>query len=187
VRIREDTRVTPTTAPLTAEEFNRLPDPLDARQELDRGVIVSARLNSFLHGVTCARLGLLVGQFVDDHEAGCVTAGIGIILERDPDTVFAPDLTFWNKERVPDIARWAYPDVVPDLVAEVLSDDDDRVAMAAKAQRYLAAGVRLIWVIDPRQGDVIVWTDKGPHQSIGLLSGGDVLPGFSCPIADLFP
>jgi Uma2 family endonuclease len=63
--------------------------------------------------------------------------------------------------------------------------------MAAKAIRYLDAGVRLVWVVRPRRQEVDVWHpgDAAPTKTLGIedtLDGEDVVPGFTCPVAVLF-
>src|SRR5688500_17486914 len=110
---------------LTAEEFAALPQPEDgSQQELVKGVVVSEPLPGFLHGACCACIGHRLGEFNLAAKFGTVTARCGVILARDPDTVRAPDLAFWSRERMPRPPRWEYPSVAPDLVAEVLSPSD---------------------------------------------------------------
>ncbi len=81
--------------------------------------------------------------------------------------------------------------LAPDLVAEVVSPNQFRHEVAAKVQRYLAAGVRLVWVVWPRYQRVDVWR-SGANQPVATLTaadaldGVDVLPGFSYPVARLF-
>jgi Uma2 family endonuclease len=63
--------------------------------------------------------------------------------------------------------------------------------MAAKAQRYLAAGVRLVWIIWPRSQQVDLWLpgDTKPattYTAADMLDGRDIVPGFVYPIAELF-
>ena len=63
--------------------------------------------------------------------------------------------------------------------------------MAAKARRYLAAGVRLVWVVWPKSQQVDVWRPDTvqPVARLGIgdaLDGLDVLPGFTYPLARLF-
>ena len=60
---------------------------------------------------------------------------------------------------------------------------------AEKIQDWLNAGTRLVWEVNPRRRTVTVYT--GERQSTRLtaadaLDGGDVLPGFSCRVADVF-
>jgi Uma2 family endonuclease len=84
-----------------------------------------------------------------------------------------------------------YPRVVPDLVVETASPSQSRDGLAAKARAWLQAGVRLVWVVWPKQRVVDVWLpgDEQPHATLGVdgtLDGGDVVPGFSYPVAALF-
>jgi len=63
--------------------------------------------------------------------------------------------------------------------------------MATKAQRYLAAGTRLVWIVWPKRRQIDVWRpgDTKPSQTLGVgdtLAGGDVPAGFTCPVAELF-
>lgn len=81
--------------------------------------------------------------------------------------------------------------LAPDLVAEVVSPSQYRPEMAAKARRYLAAGVRLAWMVWPKYQQVDVWRPAAtqPVASLGSeeqLDGLDALPGFSYPVASLF-
>ena len=109
---------------------------------------------------------------------------------------------FTGQVRIPDIAFYAWaklpgrvipdepiPDVHPDLAVEVLSKSNTRGEMFAKRKDYFFAGVKLVWEIDRRARTVAVYTS--PENPVILapgetLTGGDVLPGFTLPVADLF-
>ncbi len=66
-----------------------------------------------------------------------------------------------------------------------------RSELAAKAQRYLATGVRLVWMVWPNYSQVDVWR-LGTDQPVatlnagGAIDGEDVLPGSSYPLARPF-
>ena len=54
---------------------------------------------------------------------------------------------------------------------------------------YLAAGTRLVWVVDPRPRTVTAYPADGPPRRYGerdTLDAGAVLPGFTVPVAELF-
>jgi Uma2 family endonuclease len=56
-------------------------------------------------------------------------------------------------------------------------------------RHYLARGVRLIWVVDPEDRSVTVYRSGQQATILGetdMLSGEDVLPGFSCRVVELF-
>ena len=143
------------------------------------------------HGEVAFTIGLLVGNHVRQEKLGrCRTAETGFLLRRDPDTVRAPDLAFTCTERLPPRPETGFSDIIPDLVVEVVSPSDRASEVTKKALVWLRAGVRLVWVIDPeaevvtihRDGDVIGLL-QGPDA---MLSGEDVLPGFTARIADIF-
>ncbi len=107
-----------------------------------------------------------------------------------------PDLLFVAAERFADY-QTQVPDwqdkplvLVPDLVAEIVSANDRYTEIAEKVRRYLEDGVQVIWLVDPFERIVIVYT-AGSNQQTRLtegdaLDGGSVIPGFSMPVAALF-
>jgi Uma2 family endonuclease len=86
------------------------------------------------------------------------------------------------------------PHLAPDLVAEVVSPSQFRPQMKDKAERYVRAGVRLVWVIWPQRQQVDMCRPDAqglPHLLTALeagdaLDGLDVLPGFTYALAQLF-
>ena len=79
--------------------------------------------------------------------------------------------------------------MAPDLAAEVLSPSDRMVEALAKITMYLEAGVRLVWLVDPEAMTITVFRPDAALKMLGIgdtLDGGDVLPGFSVPVAELF-
>lgn len=79
---------------------------------------------------------------------------------------------------------------VPDLVVEVISPNDLAYEVNQKTDEWLAAGARLVWVIDPERRAVHVYRPGGPTvlllREADTLTADPVLPGFACPVADLF-
>jgi Uma2 family endonuclease len=177
---------------LTAEEFAQLPQPEDgSQQELVQGVVITMPPPSFFHGLCCNELGSRLRNHVREQQLGYVTSNdSGVILARAPDTVRGPDLAFWSRERMPTPPRMGYPDIAPDLVVEVLSPSDVFPQILRKVQQYLRAGTREVWVVVPEDRSVTVCRPGQEQVILGngeTLSSGDTLPGFSCPVAELFP
>src|SRR5262249_2476430 len=80
--------------------------------------------------------------------------------------------------------------LAPDLAAEVVSPNDTYEEVDQKIEEYLRAGVRLVWIISPRNHTIRVYRFNGSSHSLrenDELDGEDVLPGFRCPVRDLFP
>jgi Uma2 family endonuclease len=175
---------------LTAEEFMKLPNPLDgSEQELVKGVIVTMPPPKGRHGVVCSRVNRLIGNYVEERKLGIVTSNdTGVILERDPDTVRGPDVAFWSRSRQAEVPE-GYFEVPPDLALEVLTPDTNRKKLRDKIKEYLFAGTRLVWVVDPEDRTVTI--HRGPDEARILfesaeLDGEDVLPGFRCKVVNLF-
>lgn len=167
---------------ITAEELADRPET-DDHEELVRGSIVREPPPGYGHGSVQLRIGALLDEWVRQRDLGDVLTETGFVLSRDPDTVRAPDVAFVAKHRVPRPAeRRGYFEGAPDLAVEVRSPSDDDRAMAAKAREYLAAGARMVWVVDPEAETVTVHRPDSPPRGIGrrgMLDGGEVIPGFA--------
>jgi Uma2 family endonuclease len=92
------------------------------------------------------------------------------------------------KTETPDWERKPFI-IVPDLVVEVVSTHDSFSGINQKVVSYLNDGVRLIWIVDPQQPNVTVCAGDRIHllAAADMLTGHDVLPGFSVPVAEIVP
>ena len=187
-----DSSYVPNMAPpapsMTADELLHARFP-NKRTELVRGVLHVREPAGFLHGRVAMNLGAELRAFAKDTRAGAVLAAeTGFKLQTDPDTVRAPDVAFVAKGRVPPSDATGFAELAPDLVVEVLSPDDRPGEVLAKVADWLAAGTRLVWVIDPARRSGRVYRDDGSEQILSAdqaLDGEDVLPGFSCPLSEI--
>lgn len=120
------------------------------------------------------------------------TLGEAGTLEILPDMVRIPDVSFVGWSRFPEggLPREPIPNLVPDLAIEVLSQSNTPREMEQKRRDYFEAGVRLVWSVDPPSRSATVYTsadDPGTrHTENEPLSGGDVLPGFTLSLAQIF-
>lgn len=175
---------------MTVEQLYELPDD-GLRRELLRGIVVSEPLLGRLHGRTVTRLAMLLGNFVGPRRLGVVYTGeTGFVLARAPDTVRGPDVAFLSaaRERETESERGFIPGA-PDLAIEALSPNDRMREVLGKVSDYLAAGCRLVWVVDPVRDEVSVFRSPfAPRVLAGqdVLEGEDVLPGFSVRVAEIF-
>jgi Uma2 family endonuclease len=176
---------------LTAEEFARLPDPPDgAKQELVRGEVVTMPPPGFVHDHVQVNITYLVESFNRVHNLGHLTVESGVITETGPDTVRGPDVAFWSYATLPaDHVPVVYANVAADLVAEVVSPSNTRKQVARKLREYFVSGTRLVWIVDPEDRTVTVYTKAGEGTVLwedATVTGGDVLPGFSSPVSEFF-
>lgn len=142
------------------------------------------------HGDIELTLGTLMKMHALKSKLGRVMSGeVGIYIRRNPDTVRAADVLFISAARFQQVRSKSYLDIVPELVAEVLSPDDRWTDVEQKLRDYFSAGVKLVWVINPETQSVFVYRSIKNVQVLeeaDTLVGEDVLPGFSVKIADLF-
>ncbi len=162
-----------------------------ARGELIRGVLCETMPTGHEHGRVVVNLAAEIRYFVKSRQLGTVVASdTGVWLERDPDTVREPDIAFTSAEKIPLGSMISgYSEVIPDLVVEVVSPSASRSEVHDKAQMWLSHGVRLVWVVRPETRGVDVYVGDGAVSTLGGdddLDGGDVLPGFSCALSDIF-
>ena len=109
-------------------------------------------------------------------------------MERNPDTVRAPDVAWIAPGRVPE-GIVGYPDLAPDLAVEVKSPSNSYAAMEDKALMWLSYGSREVWMADPAHITLTRHRPGVPPVTLGeddVLDGGDLLPGFSIPVWRLF-
>jgi Uma2 family endonuclease len=172
---------------LTADELERLPST-GKRTELVRGQMVVREPPGFRHGDIVVNLTVVIAQFVRARNLGRVLAESGYVLFTGPDTVRGPDVSFVRHERIPDPIPRGFARFAPDLAIEVLSPSDRPGKVLEKVADYLNAGTHLVWVIDPDRRQARIHRSNGTVTVIGEsddLDGEDVLPGFSCTLAQV--
>jgi len=176
---------------LSGDQFYDLPEEDGYQFELIEGVMHRMPGSGARHTGVGARCLRFVGFFADENDLGIVSgADGGFFIERDPDTILIPDVSFMRKDRIPadgvPIRFWPVP---PDLAVEVVSPSDRPRKIAAKVVLYQRAGVPLVWVIYPDTRSAIAHPLGHPPIELGpedMLDGGDVLPGFRMPLVDLY-
>jgi len=157
--------------------------------ELVDGVLVEKTVG-YQESFLAVFLSRVLGNHVEPRDLGLVAGADGMMsLARG--LVRIPDVSFVSWDRLPGrhFPKAPVPKLAPDLAVEVLSPSNTAEEMARKLREYFAAGVRLVWFVDPRTRTVTVYT--GPDQSKVLseaetLNGEPVLPGFALSLKDLF-
>ncbi|RKU18021.1 hypothetical protein C6503_10350 [Candidatus Poribacteria bacterium] len=99
-----------------------------------------------------------------------------------------PDVAFVSTARLTGDKTKGFS-IPPDLAIEVVSPSDVQSRIVEKALAYLDAGTRLVWVLEPVAKTVTIYraeTDIEIFTHEDTLTGEEVVPGFSCPVAHLF-
>lgn len=192
------------TAPpklMTAEafyDFCHRPENRDRHFELEQGQIVEIPQGESVdmplpgerHGVVCSNTSRTLGNFTFRRKKGYVcTNDVGLILERDPDTVRGANVTLYDELRRYDELNLRYNERLPTLLVEVLSPHDRVGKMMRRIAQFLDKGVPLVWLIDPEARNITVYRrDKSPVvvEENEELTGYDVLPDLHIKAAELF-
>jgi Uma2 family endonuclease len=182
---------TVTMAPrVSPEDLLTMPD--GDRYELVNDQLVERTMSTWASYVA-GRLERLLGNFCEQNPQGWVLPE-GTSYRCFPDNprlVRRADGSFIRGDRLTaaQAQEEGHLTIAPDLAAEVLSPNDNAYEIDRKVQAFLAAGTRLVWVINPetrtnavhrRQGQGVILRENDE------LSGEDVLPGFHCRVSDLF-
>jgi Uma2 family endonuclease len=138
------------------------------------------------------RLARWISFFDPTEQLGEVVIEALFILNEVPMLRRRPDVAFVSRERWPadrPMDREAAWDVIPDLAVEITSPNDLIDDLMDKIEEYFAAGVRLVWVIYPKQRKLYAYQSSTTVRILGMgdeLDGGSVLPGFRLPLTPLF-
>jgi Uma2 family endonuclease len=180
---------TPTTA-ISAGQLLRMPEDC-VRYELAKGALVEMLPAGARHGRIASRIDRRLGRYVEENALGeMFTADAGFVLSRDPDTVRAPDVAFVSADRLPEGELSSrFLELAPDLAVEVISPSDTADQVQAKLVQWIDHGVRLVWLVYPATGSLAAYRALDDGRLLteqDVFSGEPVLPGFSCPVSDLF-
>ena len=175
---------------MTAEDLEQMPDD-GYRYELVRGELIRMSPVSF---EPVEVVGNVIGELlahVKPRGLGVVGPELGVIMERDPDTVRAPDVVFVRADRAPrGTEARHFVEMAPDLAVEVKSPSESLADLITKADEYLARGTRLVWIFDPIRRRVYIRRPDGSQSTLDEdddLVGEDVLPEFRVALREIFP
>ncbi len=157
--------------------------------ELVDGILVEKAMG-WRESVIAMMLARLIGNYVAEKNLGIVSGPDGF-LQILTSIVRSPDVAFISWDRLPGgkIPEESVPAVVPDLVVEVISVSNTLAEMSRKRREYFHAGARLLWMVDPRERTVAVYTTINDYEILGedqSLGGGEVLPGLVVNLAEVF-
>ena len=174
---------------MTAEEY--LESPLNTeRSELVRGEVVESMPPGAEHGEIVIALGTLLRLLSKAGPGGYVGTEAGFILSQQPDIVRGPDLSYVRASRIPTGGRpKAFWTISPDLAVEIVSPSETIGTVREKVRDFLTAGTPLVWTVYPDTREVVAHTPDGlarTYTEDDILEHPDVLPGFSCKVAELF-
>jgi len=185
----ERIRMNPPPGLATEQDLLRLLDSENRICELVDGVLVEKTMGYYESSVATALI-MFLGKYLEQIDLGIVL-GEGGTLRILGDQIRVPDVAFLSWRHFPKriLPAEPVPAIAPDLAVEVISVGNTRAEMERKLDDYFAAGVKLIWYIDPASQAATVYEDRHQRRVLSLadsLTGGSVLPGFELPLQQLF-
>src|SRR5690606_2026139 len=103
---------------------------------------------------------------------GRVLVETGVRYPGEPETVRRPDIAFIAASRLPPTPPVSFWQVVPDLVIEIVSPNERWTVVQRKVETDLEAGVREVWLVDPRARRLTTHTAAAAPR---VLAADDVL------------
>jgi Uma2 family endonuclease len=180
-----------TTSLVTAADLLALPTGMGQRYELVAGELRVMSPSGWRHGEVVDNIAYWLGSYIREHNLGRgFGAETGFLLQRNPDTVRAPDFAFVAREHLPKSKPTeAFWPGAPDVAVEVVSPGDTTGEIDEKIAEWLAAGCKAVWVVDPKLQTVTIY--QSPSNVIiktagETLHGDPVVPGFACSVEELF-
>ncbi|MXV72968.1 Uma2 family endonuclease [Candidatus Poribacteria bacterium] len=179
----ESIQEVPAPDTMTLQEF--LENDLEGYEYI-KGELVPMAAAAIVHGEIGSNVHFLLASHVRENKLGRL-----YIVETTfqlGDRVVKPDIGFVSTERLSEDKLKGFS-VAPDLAIEIVSPTDKHYDATEKALAYLKAGTRLVWVIEPVAKTVMVYRSPTNISLLtydDILTGEDVVEGFTCPVAQLF-
>jgi Uma2 family endonuclease len=170
---------------MTIEQYDALPEREGVKYELNEGELLAVSPSPRLvHNRVRDEIGFRLREFVRSHQLGEVTMETDFKLAEG--SIRIPDVAFVRADRLLGIDPRQRLEGAPDLAVEVASPSDDPDDLVLKAQQYLTAGARAVWIIYPEARLAYLYKPgqrpdvRDAGQSLG---DAELLPGFSAPLS----
>ncbi len=176
----------------TEQDLLRFVEAGDRLVELVDGTLVEKGMG-YVESQIAIKVAYFLLSWVMPRNLGAVTGEAGTIRMKRGN-VRMPDVAFVAAERLaalPDPTP-PIPSLGPDLAVEVLSKTNTKAEIDRKLMEYFESGTRLAWIINPPKKTLAVFVGPTakPQRVLNqgdVVDGGDVLPGFTLRIAEVFP
>ncbi|MFQ5638925.1 MAG: Uma2 family endonuclease [bacterium] len=168
---------------VTVDELEKTSLPYPA--ELYNGKVVYKMANPE-HGIIQGIIITKFNLYLEQNPIGFAMTETNFRLWPDrPRESRIPDIAFVKKERMPDDLH-KFPSIAPDLAVEIISPEDNFLAVMNKADEYLEQGTQIVWLIIPDAREVLVCTKQSKQSVRNVLTAPELLPGFELPISQIF-
>jgi Uma2 family endonuclease len=165
----------PNVKTVTYEEWLRMPEVSDAKEEVVNGEVRITPAPPWCHSEVLTNLDRLIAPQVSRREVMVITAQFGLIIRRAPLTSRVPDLAVFEKSTI--VEEDGYVHSPPQLVAEVLAPAETRRGLDEKLADYAPLGVPEVWVMAPQGMSVeVLYLEEGRLRRVQFLAEGILTP-----------
>lgn len=158
----------------TLEDYYALPE--DIRAELIDGVLYDMSAPQVIHQMIVGRLTLRLAQYIESKQGNCIVFGAPVDTQLDCDnrTMVQPDIGIvCDRDQL--LMKGIFG--APDFVVEVLSPSTRKKDRTIKLLKYMNAGVREYWIVDPEKKYVAVYlADEDGGYDVSVYSFEDIIP-----------
>ena len=173
----------------TVDDVIRLAHQENRGVELIEGTLVEKPVG-LPESVIAGLVLTLLNNFVRPRKLGVVSGEQGMIRML-MGNVRMPDVAFFRREDLPggQLPTDPAPRLAPALAVEVLSPGNTEEEMRIKLREYFENGVRVVWMLHPPTQTLRVHDAPDRFRQLtqdDVLDGGDLLPGFSTRVGELF-
>ncbi len=160
--------------------------------ELRNGLPVQRIIDDTTQTLTAHITSLLL-DYIRPRKLGQVVNHTGFYRARDAQNVRVPHVAFVSFERTQPLTKQGFTPYMPDIAVLIQQDEGDTMTVAESALFFLKNGSALVWIVHPESRSVDVCT-RSPRKTFrvykvpsdGTLGGGDILPGFSLSVEEIF-
>ena len=168
----------------TTDDLDKIPDEI--RVELIDGVIYDLASPTSIHQIIAGTVHTIMSNYAAEHGHHCMPyiAPLDVEFDNRKKDRLQPDLLVVceRENEEPESDQHA-----PDFIMEVMSPSSIRVDMLIKLNRYMRAGVKEYWIVDPEKKTVLVYdfinndfahTYTFDDEIPVAISGGDLVIDF---------
>src|SRR5260370_12952251 len=119
------------------------------------------------HGLVCLNVGGILQSFAAARKKGYACSNdTGVIVEREPDTVRGPDISFYEDTSVFEEVEEKYGDTPPLLTVEELSPNDSMGKVNRRIKEQLIFGIKVVWLVDSEARTVTAYRACTSHYVV---------------------
>ena len=176
---------------MSVEDLDAMPEDGN-RYEVIEGELFVSCAPALPHQLLSGNIFANLWNYLRANPIGRVVNTPGLVFGQYSGVI--PDIVFFVPGRDGEIILGGRLIAAPDLVIEILSPGGENAARdrVAKRQLYAQHGVKEYWIVDGENRAIEIYRlgTKGLELDVILRVGDEIisplLPGFTCPVADIF-